>query len=369
MSKNSHNALDNITFTDSICNEICFENPQKNQVSKKSSQELDKKSYVQQDTLVKVAAKSLCQTGLYDCKICCYVTKKKNDMIKHLKTKKHTLNVESNGFKNSCYNCKTCSKSFQKYNTFWAHNKKCQIKNKLPSFNDSDNITVKDVFDSINKNSIITHNDSRIDTYGDIISKLMVEMRQFMKETITEIAKTSSVTNTINGNVNNNNNKFNINVFLNEKCKDAMNLSDFLDSIVVTREDLENNARLGFVNGMTKIIMDNMKRLDILERSMHCTDFKRETMYIKDNDKWTKEENNEKLNSAIQKISNKSLKTLVDWREEHPDRSNYDSDFYKNCNVIIQNSMASSNRETYYPKIIKNIARETVINKNILTTS
>jgi len=217
-----------------------------------------------------------------------------------------------------------------------------------------------------NDNNI--HNDST-DKYGDIISKLMVEMRQFMKETITEIAKTSSVTNNINGNIQTNNNKFNINVFLNEKCKDAMNLSDFLDSIVVTREDLENNAKLGFVNGMTKIIMDNMKRLDILERSMHCTDFKRETMYIKDNDKWTKEENSEKLNSAIQKISNKSIKTLAEWREEHPDRTNYDSDFYKNCNIIMQNSIASNNRQSYYPKIIKNIARETTIDKNSLVTS
>jgi len=368
MSKKSKNALkhqeEQITKEDVFCFENICDIQETFLSSHKERPKLDKKSQ-SKDNLENYVTLNEGESKGYHCKKCNYFTKKKTDMEKHLNTKKHNTNKESKGLKNTTYNCKKCKKSFEKYKTYWAHGKKCDREE--TSFND-DNITVKDMFDNMNNNDIITHNDNT-DRYGDIISKLMVEMRQFMKETITEIAKTSSVTNNINGNVQTNNNKFNINVFLNEKCKDAMNLSDFLDSIVVTREDLENNAKLGFVNGMTKIIMDNMKRLDIMERSMHCTDFKRETMYIKDNDKWTKEENNEKLNSAIQKISKKSLKTLVDWREEHPDRSNYDSDFYKNCNVIIQNSIASSNREIYYPKIIKNIARETVINKNILTSS
>jgi hypothetical protein len=367
MSKKSQNALKNNQEDNRQEHVFCFEklcDIQETFLSNHRERiKLDKKSK-NKDNLENYITLNEGKNKVYDCKKCNYYTKKKTDMEKHLKTKKHNINNEIKGMKGTTYKCKKCNKGFEKYKTYWAHGKKCD--REQLSIKD-DNVTVKDIFDNIN-NDIITHNDNT-DKYGDIISKLMVEMRQFMKETITEIAKTSSVTNNINGNVQTNNNKFNINVFLNEKCKDAMNLSDFLDSIVVTREDLENNAKLGFVNGMTKIIMDNMKRLDILERSMHCTDFKRETMYIKDNDKWTKEENNDKLNSAIQKISNKSIKTLAEWREEHPDRTNYDSDFYKNCNIIMQNSMASSNRQTYYPKIIKNIARETTIDKNNLVTS
>jgi hypothetical protein len=159
----------------------------------------------------------------------------------------------------------------------------------------------------------------------------------------------------------NNNQKFNINVFLNEQCKDAMNFSDFIKGIEVSREDLENNAQLGFVNGISKIILDNLRQLSINERPIHCTDIKRETMYIKDDDKWTKETGPAKLNTAILTISQKSTRTLLDWKKENPDYQDHDSEFCTRCIVIQRNSMAGFDRDTYYPKVIRAIAKEVTL--------
>jgi hypothetical protein len=189
------------------------------------------------------------------------------------------------------------------------------------------------------------------------------ETAEIMNKVI-ETVKTSNTNNiTANTNINNNNqtNKFNINVFLNEQCKDAMNFSDFIKNIDVSREDLENNAQLGFVGGISKIILDNLRQLSKTERPIHCTDLKRETMYIKDDDKWTKETGPAKLNTAIQTITQKSTRTLLDWKKVNPDYGDHDSEFSNKCIVIQRNSMAGYDRETYYPKVIRAIAKEVVV--------
>ena len=215
--------------------------------------------------------------------------------------------------------------------------------------------------------------------YATIISQLLSqnnELKNFIleqvnehkKETteimnkVIETVKTSNTNNiTANTNINNNNQKFNINVFLNETCKDAMNFSDFIKNIEVSREDLENNAQLGFVGGVSKILMDNLKQLSINERPIHCTDLKRETMYIKDDDKWTKEVGPAKINSAIQTITQKSTRTLLDWKKVNPDYGDHDSEFSTRCIVIQRNSMAGYDRDTYYPKVIRAIAKEVMV--------
>ena len=214
--------------------------------------------------------------------------------------------------------------------------------------------------------------------YATIISQLLSqnnELKNFIleqvnehkKETteimnkVIETAKTSN-TNTITANtINNNNQKFNINVFLNETCKDAMNLSDFVKSIEVSREDLENNAQLGFVGGISKIFLDNLRQLSVNKRPIHCTDLKREIMHIKDDDKWTKEVGPAKLNTVIQTISQKSTRTLLDWKAENPDYRDHDSEFSNLCIVIQRNSMAGYDRDTYYPKVIRAIAKEVMV--------
>ena len=204
------------------------------------------------------------------------------------------------------------------------------------------------------------------------ITALTNLMMEFIKNStdvqkqVLELCKAGTTNNnTINGNVTNNNqtNKFNINVFLNEQCKDAMNLSDFINSIDVSREDLENNAQLGFVGGISKIFLDNLRQLSINKRPIHCTDLKRETMYIKDDDKWTKETGHAKLNTVIQRISQKSTRTLLDWKKVNPDYQDHDSAFSNRCIVIQQQSMAGYDRDTYYPKVIRAVAKEVMVDK------
>jgi len=311
----------------------------------------------------------------YDCSYCLFHTKIKNDWRRHLETNKHKINFEMEGKQNVKYRCKCCSKSYSNYKTYWAHNNKC-----MKLFHNEKNgnkTTMKDMFDRMN--NIITSVPMAMNTnqHNNELMNYLIEQNKEFKELlleqnnkILELVKSGTITtpntitnnNTINGTINNN--KFNITLFLNEKCKNAMNLSEFLDSIVVTKEDLENNARLGFVNGITKIIMDNIRRQDISERSIHCTDFKRETIYIKENDKWSKEGNVEKLNSAIQHVSTKSLKTLSEWQEENTEQEDNESIF--NQNMILKGSIAGVDRTVLYPKVIKNIARETLIDKNFL---
>jgi hypothetical protein len=161
----------------------------------------------------------------------------------------------------------------------------------------------------------------------------------------------------------NNNNKFNINIFLNEQCKDALNFTEFVKNIEISYQDLENNAQLGFVQGISKIFMDNLKQLGINERPIHCTDVKRETMYIKDEDKWTKEVDDSKLQKAIQTVSYKSMGKLMEWKQENPDYQDADSEFSKRCMDIQRQSLAGSDREVYYPKVIHVLAKETMVDK------
>jgi hypothetical protein len=202
-------------------------------------------------------------------------------------------------------------------------------------------------------------------TTTDTISKTNAKINMVIEQNVDLVNKVleSNKTTVTNNNTitHNNNQKLNINVFLNEHCKAAMNLSDFVKSIEVSREDLENNAQLGFVGGVSKIILDSLKQLSINERPIHCTDLKRETMYIKDDDKWTKETGPAKLNSAIQTITQKSTRTLLDWKKENPAYNDHDSEFSNRCIVIQRNSMAGYDRETYYPKVIKAIAKEVVV--------
>jgi hypothetical protein len=150
---------------------------------------------------------------------------------------------------------------------------------------------------------------------------------------------------------------------LNEKCKDAINLPEFIENIEVSYMDLENNAELGFVDGISKIILDNMKQLSVYERPIHCTDTKRETLYVKYDNKWTKEDSEEKLNKAIQNVSYKGIGVLNEWKESNPEYQDINSEFSEKCLIMTKNTMAGYNRESFYPKIIKNISKETVLDK------
>ena len=313
--------------------------------------------------LVKDLDKNKDDFGNFYCNVCNYTCKYKSYFNKHLRTNKHKILLEPN-LRIKTYNCKKCNKKYEKYNSLWQHERDCN------------NVNIEEEETIINVNE----NTTTLKYSNDIINKMLQEnqaLRDFVIEqnqeimklmvtqnnAITEISKNNTTTNnTINGNANINN-KFNINLFLNEKCKDAINFTNFVENIEVSHEDLENNAQLGFVNGISKIILDNLKQLSIYERPLHCTDVKRETIYIKDENKWEKEEDTKKLTNAIQQVSRKSMITLNDWRENNPEYADMDSEFSNKCITMLQQSIAGSNRDIYYPKVIRSLAKETTIDK------
>jgi hypothetical protein len=205
---------------------------------------------------------------------------------------------------------------------------------------------------------------------NDLIKYLMKENSEF-KEMLLEqnklVMKVCEKNSVIN-NINSNNKTFNLNVFLNEQCKDAMNIMDFVDSLKIQLSDLENVGKLGFVEGITNIIVKNLKALDVHKRPVHCSDTKREVMYVKDENKWEKEnDEKKKLRKAIKYIAHKNSKVLPEFKAKYPDCIYSDSKKSDQYNKLIIEAMGGKgdNDNEKEEKIIKNIAKEVVINKNI----
>ncbi len=284
----------------------------------------------------------------YVCEKCDYGCYNKTNFAKHLGTRKHKNDNGKLSKVVSMFDCNNCGNSYKHQSGLCKHVKSCKPKPKPETQPQPQ------------------QSNPEITTLTNLMMEFIKSSTDIQKQVI-ELCKTG-ITNNNNNTINtnntvNNNQKFNINVFLNEQCKDAMNLSDFINNIEVSREDLENNAQLGFVGGISKIFLDNLRQLSINERPIHCTDLKRETMYIKDDDKWTKETGPAKLNTVIQRISQKSTRTLLDWKKVNVDYNDNDSEFSNRCIVIQRNSMAGHDRETYYPKVIRAIAKEVILDK------
>jgi hypothetical protein len=181
----------------------------------------------------------------------------------------------------------------------------------------------------------------------------------------------SNVDNNVNNNINNNvvnshNKTFNLQVFLNETCKDAMNISDFIESVQLQVSDLENVGKVGYIEGISNIIIKNLQALEVEKRPVHCTDQKREVMYVKEGNVWEKEdEANKKLRKAIRKIAHKNICMFKAFREKYPDCEEYDSKKNSQYNTIIYESMGGKGDNDYEKdtKIIKKIAKVVGIEK------
>jgi hypothetical protein len=274
------------------------------------------------------------------CEVCDFKCSKQSNYERHLLTAKHqnrTLLNKKTPKNAETYYCE-CGKSYKARNSLWYHKKKCNIDFSVSTEN-------REMEGSTMEYLLKENMEMKKDN---------MEMKQMMIEMMGKMGNTTN--NTMN-------NQFNINMFLNETCKNAMNLSDFIERIEISHDDLENNAQLGFVNGITKILMDNLKLLAVQERPIHCTDVKRETLYVKDADVWDKAHSNEKLENAIQEVSRKSLQSLINWKKTNPDYNDLDSDFSKKTVYMQQNSTALCKKESFYPKIIHNLAKENSISQ------
>lgn len=241
------------------------------------------------------------------------------------------------------YACDCCQKKYKTRSGLWKHKQNC-IHKKI---------------DYLEENHIVKENDK-----NNIIIKLL-DQNNILHNQIIELSKEKSPI------INNNNithNQFNLNVFLNEQCKDALNIMDFVNSLQLQIKDLESTGKLGYVEGISKIFINGLKELEIHKRPIHCSDIKREVFYIKDLDKWEKEKDeNKKLKEAINTISHKNIKQIPKWVEKNPNYKDLTSSENDEYLTLINNAMAGINieeMEKNHNKIISNIAKEVVIYKN-----
>ena len=281
------------------------------------------------------------------CEKCNYKCSKKSEFDKHVLTNKHKILQNPTLCENNTktYDCK-CGKSYKHSSTLYAHKKVCVNNN----INDTDN-------------EINTKNN--IDSNENLINFLVKENQEF-KNLILEIIKKD--TYNISNNTNSHNKTFNLQFFLNETCKDAMNIMDFVDSIKFQLADLEKMGEIGFVNGISNIIIKNLKNLDITQRPVHCTDKKREVIYVKDENKWEKEEQhkNTKVRKAIKRVANKNMRLLTQFREKHPDCNKSESKYSDQYSKLVIEAMGGAGNEDCdnENKIITKLSKEIMINKS-----
>uniref|UniRef100_A0A6C0KRY2 C2H2-type domain-containing protein n=1 Tax=viral metagenome TaxID=1070528 RepID=A0A6C0KRY2_9ZZZZ len=279
------------------------------------------------------------------CKNCDYSTRKKSSFDKHVLSAKHknrtnVNNLETNGnqimpklcdFQN--LSCKICERSFKNRSGLWKHNKVCK-EEKIPESTDKE------------------------------IIMMLIKDNSEMKKMMMEIIKNGTHNTTHN---NSHNKTFNLQIFLNEECKDAININDFISSIQLQVKDLEETGQLGYVEGISKVVIDNLNALNVHLRPIHCSDYKREIIYIKDNEEWTKDnENKDKMKNVIKQVANKNIKQIPEWIKLHPDC--FDSDSKQNDRYlkIVSNSMSGSTEEeqkSNINKIISKVAKEIIITK------
>lgn len=288
----------------------------------------------------------------FHCKFCDYNTLRESQYQRHLLTDKHKRLTMTNEKvpKSSKHICE-CGKEYVHASSLSKHRKVC-IK------------AIEEIIEE--KQTKQPQNDSMLKMFTKMMEE-NEELRNLMVEQndkMLDVMEKTKPTMTTNNNIINNNQKVSINMFLNNNCSNAINFTDFIHRIEVSQNDLENNANMGFIDGITKIFMDNLKQLSVYERPIHCTDIKREIMYIKDEDKWQKEENDTKLQHAIQEVSRKSVTTLSNWKESNPEEyEDADSEFSNKCLAIQQHSIAGNNRDNYYQKVIKNVAKDVQIER------
>ena len=292
--------------------------------------------------------------NIYMCDKCHYNTSRKSSYDKHLLTTKHLKYTSVNTMETeSCESCEKvakfvcgkCDKEYKSRVGLWKHKQKCNVESED---------------DETSDNNILSNEPSDKQLIMMLI-KDNNELRTMMMKVL------ENGTHNNNNNTTNSHNKaFNLNFFLNETCKDAMNIMDFVDSIKLQISDLERVGELGFVDGISNIIVNKLKDLDVTQRPVHCTDKKREVLYIKDENKWEKENDEKtKIRKAIKHIAHKNSKLIPQFKEKHPDCGKSVSKYCDTYNKLIIEAMGGDgdNDMEKENKIIKNISREIIVDK------
>jgi hypothetical protein len=294
----------------------------------------------------------------YYCNICDYKCFKKFNWDRHLSTSKHLEEMKWNKMEikkeqkeqkeqkdqnTKLFVCEKCNKEFKTSSGLWKHKQKCcPIDNEHLEKEPSDKELIM----------------------------MLIKENSDLKNMMMKVLENGTTNNTINNNINNtnsNNKTFNLQVFLNETCKDAMNISDFIESVKLQVSDLENVGKVGYIEGISNIIIKNLQALEVEKRPVHCTDQKREVMYVKEDNIWEKEdEANKRLRKAIRTIAHKNICMFKAFREKYPDCEEYDSKKNSQYNKIVYEAMGGKGDDDYEKdtKIIKKIAKVVGIDKN-----
>jgi len=291
------------------------------------------------------------------CDTCGIKTNNKKDYTKHCATAKHNNRTKMGKIEQKCplemYACKLCSKEYKARNSLWYHEQKCTVKENTESHNTE--ITT------------IASDETNISNLSNIVIELIKSNTDLQKQMM-EVCKTttSSINNNNNNTVNSYNKTFNMQFFLNEKCKDAMNIMDFVNSMKLEFSDLEDVGKLGYVEGISNIIIRKLNELDIYKRPIHCSDAKREIMYVKDDNIWEKENSTyDKLRKAIKYVTKKNGDMLIPWSQYHPACMNTSHPL--NDTYIQIMGQAMGGKESFVDsenKIMKKIAKAVLIDKN-----
>ena len=290
---------------------------------------------------------------IFCCELCDYSTSRKSQYDRHLSTDKHK--IRENGSKMvendselsqkvSHFEC-LCGNKYKYESGYYRHKKKCN-----KHINQENNMSEAEV---------ALKYQEKLDHLTNVVLNVVNQNNELTKR-IVELSSNTTMTNCNNTN-NSNNNTFNLQIFLNEQCKDALNIKDFVESIQVQIFDLENTGKNGYVEGISKIFINNLEQLNTHSRPIHCSDSKREILYIKNDNQWTKDdEQKTNLTKAIKQVANKNIKQISEWQKLNPEYNDPDSKQNDKYMKIVLNSMSGSTVEEQknnINKIIKNVAK------------
>lgn len=283
----------------------------------------------------------------YSCKICDYHTGKKSNYSQHILSAKHEK-AENATFINKNqplpymetkkYMCECCGHQYTSKSGLWKHSAKCKDTTENP------------------QNGIIQPTD---------LTMKLIEQNQELIKQLVELSKNNQTNNITTNNTNNN--SFNLNVYLNDTCKDALNMNEFVDSLVLSVKDLEETVRVGYANGISKIFINGLQKLDVCKRPLHCSDVKRSTLYVKNENQWIKETDDKPiLTKAIKQVANKNIQNIFEWQKRNPEYRDPESKQNDRYNKLICETMSGSSTEEQlknYEKIVSNVVKQVVIDK------
>jgi|UniRef100_A0A6C0IJ55 hypothetical protein len=300
----------------------------------------------------------------FECKKCNYNTSSRKDYNKHLLTAKHQKETNGNEWNSKIPTCEYCEKTFKTASGLWKHKQNCyhapeyqEEPIEAPTKNTDSEVIIELLKQNQEFKQLMVDQSKQIQEQHD--------ENQVLQKQLIEAVKVGG--SHIENQTINNNQKFNLNLFLNEQCKDAINMSDFIENMELDIEDLTETGRLGYVGGISRILVNKLQELDIYKRPLHCTDVKRETLYIKENNEWSKEDNSkDKISNIIGQVANKNCKNIKQWTDEHPDYQIFDSPEnmeYVRLTQAVLGGFGEQETRQFKDKIVRSVFKEVMIQK------